>query len=569
MSPNYSKRPPSARERSVHLLVAMALLLVIDAVALPVSAQQSDLDEDDPFAGIEEMVVVGNATAGLLDMGDGGSVLAFDSNELEAIGAEDIGDLAAFTPNLEIRTAGSATAPTFFIRGVGLADYNANASGSVAIYQDDVPINSPAIQLGTLFDTSGVNVLRGPQGGTSSRNASGGGIKTYSRQPQFEWDAYLRAVYGSYDHTEFEGALEVPLLDDRVGARFAFRFAERDGWTRNGCANAPGEATRPLATGRGNTGLPGEDPGRICGERTLVGRLSEVPAGLPKWVNDSGNWAARALFRYRDTIENGEMDWLLNLHGQRRDQFSGLGQTAGTNIRVPDVDTGSVDLPALQNSLGGPGPGGGNAGAFYRDRDIIRMEQALRAQFPTSLFSSPRAGRKQLGFILPILATTLARDLDSDPFRGDYNRVGKELLTAWGASLKGQFILDNELEIVTITGFERYDRGQDQDVDFSPEVVFEAEREDDAWQATQEIRFTKTLGESLTIEGGGLALREELDVLINNFRPNPVDPLGIDPPEIFRTREYSQKTWNLGAYARFEWSPRETLTVDAGVRYNW
>ena len=39
-------------------------------------------------------------------------------------------------------------------RGVGLNDFNANSSGAVAVFQDDVPLNSPALQLGTLFDKS-------------------------------------------------------------------------------------------------------------------------------------------------------------------------------------------------------------------------------------------------------------------------------------------------------------------------------------------------------------------------------------------------------------------------------
>ena len=50
------------------------------------------------------------------------------------------------TPNVEIRTAG-ATSAVFFIRGVGLADFSANAAGAVAIYQDDVPINAPAMRV--------------------------------------------------------------------------------------------------------------------------------------------------------------------------------------------------------------------------------------------------------------------------------------------------------------------------------------------------------------------------------------------------------------------------------------
>ena len=41
-----------------------------------------------------------------------------------------------------------ATTATFFIRGVGLRDFNSNSQSSVAVYNDDIYMNSPAGQLG-------------------------------------------------------------------------------------------------------------------------------------------------------------------------------------------------------------------------------------------------------------------------------------------------------------------------------------------------------------------------------------------------------------------------------------
>jgi len=66
---------------------------------------------------------------------------------LDAIGANDISDVATFTPNLEIRTPFAASNPTLFIRGVGIRDFNANSSSSVAVYNDEIFMNSPAAQL--------------------------------------------------------------------------------------------------------------------------------------------------------------------------------------------------------------------------------------------------------------------------------------------------------------------------------------------------------------------------------------------------------------------------------------
>ena len=81
---------------------------------------------------IEEIVVQGGESEAAADLEAGDSVTGFDASDLEALGAQSVEDLAAFTPNLEIVTSGSTT-PTFFIRGVGLNDFNANSSGAVAI----------------------------------------------------------------------------------------------------------------------------------------------------------------------------------------------------------------------------------------------------------------------------------------------------------------------------------------------------------------------------------------------------------------------------------------------------
>ena len=145
------------------VFVGLVLPLLLSGQA-QAQAGNSAGGADDVWAGVEEMVVSGSSAGGILaDVARSNSVTAFSSQDLEAIGAADISDIASFTPNLEIVVAGS-TSPTFFIRGIGLNDFNANAAGAVAVYTDDVPVNSPALQLGSLFDIENAAVLRGPQG---------------------------------------------------------------------------------------------------------------------------------------------------------------------------------------------------------------------------------------------------------------------------------------------------------------------------------------------------------------------------------------------------------------------
>ena len=204
-------------------------------------ATEPEAAEEEPTAApsgaVEEIIVKGAESATLSDITTGDSVTAFNVADLAALGAQSIEDLASFTPNLEIVTAG-ATTPTFFIRGVGLNDFNPNSTGAVAIYQDDVAINAPALQLGTLFDMEGVNVLRGPQGTGIARNASAGAIKIYTRKPTGQFGGYLRSEVGNYDFQDYEGAVEAPIYEDILSGRLAFRLTQRDGTMKNRCADA-------------------------------------------------------------------------------------------------------------------------------------------------------------------------------------------------------------------------------------------------------------------------------------------------------------------------------------------
>jgi iron complex outermembrane receptor protein len=165
------------------------------------------------------------------------SSTTFNASEIESLRIQNIADLAGYTPNLEINTRSSASNPTLFIRGIGLKDYNANAASAVAIYQDGININSPAIQLGQLFDTEEITVLRGPQGSVNGRNATAGAIMINSVLPDGELDASASFTWGNYDNLQGEGALAFPLIEDLLSARMAFTANFRNGTTKNQCSN--------------------------------------------------------------------------------------------------------------------------------------------------------------------------------------------------------------------------------------------------------------------------------------------------------------------------------------------
>ena len=461
------------------------------------AAQGDDLEDlygpDDADDDIEVMKVRADESEGAADFEAGDSVQAFDAADLEALGAQSIADLASFTPNLEIVTAG-ATTPTFFIRGVGLNDFSANSSGAVAIFFNDVPKNAPALQLGTLFDIESVNVLRGPQGMGNYRSASAGAIKIYTRQPTGQYNSYLRQSYGNFDAIDIQGAVGAPIYEDILAARFAFRVSERDGYVRNRCGGAPPRDERPIYTDGGSftKAAPfsqcGEDVARegvsfigVGGENFIGDGISPIEPGLPKYTNAQNNWAARATILFQPTLDQ---EWTLIASGGKRDEDTGQGQATGT-------------LAEGQSTLIGPfgergrGIFGAPDGFGHVSPEVEIRRLQLNPCFVDSTnpedFGNPeiearcltgsiqqQGDRQSQASLLSrsILAREIARDLDEKPWTGEYNNPGTTELETWGLSLKGDIVLADSINVTTVTGYDHYDREIYNDLDQSPNPVF-------------------------------------------------------------------------------------------------
>ena len=507
----------------------------------------SESGSDGPPEGFEVINVKGREVTAL-ESEVPTSVTQFTAEDIEALGAQNISDVSKVTPNVEIRTAG-ATSAVFFIRGVGLADFSANAAGAVAIYQDDVPINAPAMQLGLLYDLADVQVLRGPVGTGSGRNASAGAIKVYSRKPSGQFGASLRSTYGNYNYLDFEGAVEAPLVEEVLATRLAFRYSQRDPYAYNRCGGMP--ALNDLSAR-----LPGPPPpGKtefgpsFCGEELLPltnnpyslaipnsGNMysSPLPGDLPSRVNDLGRWAARGqlLFQPPDL----EMSWMLNGHGYHLEEFSTLGQAIGTTPLYSGTDR-----------IG------------YTDPDIVAEFNQMRGcdSNGNNCALNKTEAWEQLG---PILAN--GRPLDTQPHHGDYNRVGMTILDTWGGFLRGDMTFGN-VDVTTITGYDAYNRFRDTDQDFTPDIVFEEIAEDSAWQISQELKAEVQLeSEPIGFELGAFFLMQELS--FDGRTPFPT--IGSIPNS---RRQYSEDLVSYGLFGRFAWDFLDNFTLEGGVRYNW
>ena len=96
-----------------------------------------------------------------------------------------------------------------------------------------MPYESPILKGFPVFDLERIEVLRGPQGTLFGRNTPGGIIKFDSRKPQDEFEAYVRASYGTYNTRDVEGAVNLPLAEDVLSVRLSGLYQERDPYVDN------------------------------------------------------------------------------------------------------------------------------------------------------------------------------------------------------------------------------------------------------------------------------------------------------------------------------------------------
>lgn len=184
-------------------------------------------------AAIEEIIVTAQKRAqNIQDVPI--SMSTMDGASLENIfeNGEDVLALAARIPSLYVESSNGRVAPRFYIRGLGNTDFDLAASQPVSVYIDDVIMENVVLKSTPLFDVSQVEVLRGPQGSLFGRNTSAGIVKFDTNNPTFEWEHSLKGSYGTYGSSTVQGVVSGPLAD-KVAARVAVHFQDRDDWIDN------------------------------------------------------------------------------------------------------------------------------------------------------------------------------------------------------------------------------------------------------------------------------------------------------------------------------------------------
>ena len=157
------------------------------------------------------------------------AVTAFGTEELRAKSIRTAYDLVTNTPGLQIRGAGASRNSTeYFIRGQGSSF---GTPPGVAIYFAESTLGP--VGSSSFFDLQSVQVLKGPQGTLFGRSTTGGAVLFTPRKPDDDLGGYIEASIGNLAYRQITAAANLPLLDDKIAIRVAFRSEQRDGYTQS------------------------------------------------------------------------------------------------------------------------------------------------------------------------------------------------------------------------------------------------------------------------------------------------------------------------------------------------
>lgn len=150
--------------------------------------------------------------------------------KLESKGSFNPVDLVQSVPGLTVTaTVADRNNVSYTIRGQGYS--SGTIFPAVVSYFNEIPVSR--LTQGTFFDLANVQVLRGPQGVSFGRVTDGGNVMLTTQAPKNSFGGYVGVKLGNYSLRTVNGAINIPIVDDKVLFRAAFETARRDGFTAN------------------------------------------------------------------------------------------------------------------------------------------------------------------------------------------------------------------------------------------------------------------------------------------------------------------------------------------------
>ena len=164
------------------------------------------------------------------------AISAFNAAQLEERRVAQFDDLQHYVPSLrQFAAASRREGDSINVRSlpgtiIYVAEARTGSFGGVGATAGG-PSAGLVAGAGNFYDLENIQVLKGPQGTLFGGLSSGGAILVTPKKPTNAVEGYADVKFGNYNNREFEAALNVPVVADKLMIRIAGSHQERDGYT--------------------------------------------------------------------------------------------------------------------------------------------------------------------------------------------------------------------------------------------------------------------------------------------------------------------------------------------------
>jgi iron complex outermembrane recepter protein len=419
-------------QKTSYMALAAMLAFSVSAPAFAQSTATAAADEPSALSG--EIVVTAQKREQSIQK-VGIAITAYSGKQLQALNVTDSRELAAFSPGVHTSGALAGQSTEYTIRGVAQNDFNDIVEAPNAVYLDEGYIAIAQGQTFALFDIDRVEVLKGPQGTLFGRNATGGLVHYITTKPSLSAiEGYIDTSYGVYDSPgtpgafRGEAAINIP-LGDKIATRAAVMWSKADPLLRN---------EYPLGAVGGS---PGPGAGADLGnDNTLGGRLTTLfkpsdTASITLSLNGARSRLNTAPYQDKSTIAHfnaqGELVNVTNTApNETRASIGAAGQDIGSDINNDGV---------FGDSFGRPVPGGDYFGYIDPDGKGFKTSSdfAFKNQGSVRTFGANLDGEFELNDNMTLTSVTdykhfyklLFLDVDGGPGNQASNYQGVQATT--------------------------------------------------------------------------------------------------------------------------------------------
>jgi iron complex outermembrane receptor protein len=161
------------------------------------------------------------------------AVTVFSESQIQRTFAQNLREFGAYAPNVSIGAVPGFNAASIAIRGVSTGDIPASFEPAVTVAVDGFYLGHYQASLLDMFDIQQIEILRGPQGTLFGKNTIGGVVNVTTKRPSGEFGVQGKVRAGNEGRLDLMGAVDFPIIEDKLAARIAVQQFDFDGFYEN------------------------------------------------------------------------------------------------------------------------------------------------------------------------------------------------------------------------------------------------------------------------------------------------------------------------------------------------